>query len=191
MTPTVTPTDAELVKQVLAGDQKQYQILVERYYRVVYNTAYRLLGTTTEAADMTQETFLRAYNALHAFRQDAALTPWLCRIATNLSLNQLKRRRPSISLDDDEGESTLVLHTALRDVSMEPQSQLLAAEQQQQLRQAILALPPEQRMVIELRHFQEQSYEEIAQALDISLSNVKVRLFRARKQLRQLLEKEL
>jgi len=111
------------------------------------------------------------------------MTPWLCRIAINLSLNALKRRKHTLSLDDDRQGAPL----EVPDLSAEPQRRLLQDERQRQLRQAILALPPEQRAVIELRHFQELSYEEMAQSLDISLANVKVRLFRARKKLKEIL----
>jgi len=180
----VEPTDAEVVTRVLAGDQNQYQILVERHYRPVFNAAYRLLGNQAEADDIAQDAFWRAYQALATFQRDAPLAPWLCRIAINLSLNLLKRRQPTLSLDNPGSGRPL----AVSDWSAEPQRQLLHAEQQGELRQALLALPPEQRAIIELRHFQEQSYEEIAAALNISLANVKVRLFRARKKLRQLLQ---
>ena len=186
MTPQVAPTDTDLVNGVLAGDQAQYQLVVERHYNAVFNAAYRLLGNQAEAADMTQDTFLRAYNALNTFRAGAPLAPWLCRIAINLSLNLLKRRKHTVSLDDESGGMAL----ELPDLSAEPQRHLLQVERQTELRQAILALPPEQRTIIELRHFQELSYAEIANTLKISTANVKVRLFRARKRLRTLLQEE-
>lgn len=176
-----SPTDADIVAQVIAGQQAAYRLVVERHQRAVFNAAYRLLGQPDEAADITQDTFLRAYQALATFQTDKPLAPWLCRIAINLSLNQLKRRKVSVSLDDDHKQFDLP------DSSTEPQAQLLQAEQHNRLRQAILALPPEQRIVIELRHFQGQSYDEMAATLDLSLSNVKSRLFRARKRLKEIL----
>jgi RNA polymerase sigma-70 factor (ECF subfamily) len=181
---TETPTDAQIVAQVLAGQQACYRLLVERHQPAVFNAAYRLLGQYDEAADITQDAFIRAYQALDTFRPDKPLAPWLCRIAINLALNRLKRPPPVLSLDDEtDGFSRDV-----PDESAEPHSRLLQSERQRLLRQAILALPPEQRVVIELRHFQEHSYEEIAAGLDISLANVKSRLFRARQKLRQALE---
>lgn len=182
----VDSSDTEIVDRVLAGDQTQYQILVERHYRVVFNAAYRLLGNQAEAADTTQEAFLRAYQALDTFQRGAPMSPWLSRIAVNLAINLLKGRRPTLSLDDDSCGTPL----DLPDLSTEPQRNLLRAEQQRELRRAILALSPQQRAVIELRHFQEQSYQEIAASMNISLANVKVRLFRARKKLRQILQQE-
>lgn len=179
------PTDAQVIVQVLAGDQAQYRLLVERHHRAVFNAAYRLLGNRDEAADITQEAFWRAYRALASFQQNRPLSPWLCRIAINLALNRLKQTRPVASLDDDRRRPGL----DIPDSAGEPLGRLLQTERQTRLRQAILALPPEQRAVIELRHFQEQSYREIARTLGISAANVKSRLFRARQKLRELLEK--
>ena len=181
------PTDAQLIADVLAGNQAEYRLLVERHHQAVFNAAFRLLGQREDAADVTQDTFLQAYRALDSFQQDKPLAPWLCRIAINLALNRLKRQRPVLSLDGDQDKPG----PEIPDASVEPQAELLRTERQQILRQAILALPLEQRVVIELRHFQEQSYDEIAASLDISLANVKSRLFRARQRLKQILEKRL
>jgi RNA polymerase sigma-70 factor (ECF subfamily) len=180
-------TDAQIVAQILAGNQARYRLLVERHQHAVFNVAYRLLGNRESAAEVAQEVFLRAYQALASFHLDKPLVPWLCRIAINLSLNRLKQQRSHPLLELDPSDTTF----DIPDLSHEPQTQLLQAEQQQVLRRAILALPAEQRVVIELRHFQEQSYEEIALTLGLSLANVKSRLFRARQALRHILKDEL
>lgn len=187
MAPADKTTDAQAVAQVLAGIQAGYRLIVDRHQRAVFNAAYRLLGNRDEASDITQDTFLRAYQALSSFQQDKPLAPWLCRIAINLSLNRLKRQRPTLSLDDDQHGPAF----EIPDSSTEPQANVLHLEQQQMLRQAILVLPPEQRVIIELRHFQGRSYDELAAELDLSLANVKSRLFRARKKLRQILEEDV
>ena len=184
MTPAEQATDAQLITQVLAGNQAHYRLLVERHQQAVYNAAYRLVGNRDEAADITQDTFLRAYQALASFQQDKPMPPWLCRIAINLALNRLKRRRPTVSLDEEPDDSPAL---EVPDLRTEPQANLLRAERQQVLRQAILELPPEQRVVIELRHFQELSYQEMAGSLNLSLASVKSRLFRARQRLREIL----
>ncbi len=181
-------SDGNLVEQTLAGDNAAFRALVERHSAAVFNTAYRLLGNRADAADTAQDTFLRAYRALNTFRTDAPLKPWLCRIAANVALNRLKRRKPTVSLDDHPAGSEPL---AIPDFSAEPQRTLLRAERDRALRQAILALPPDQRTIIELRHFQELSYAEIADTLKISVANVKVKLFRARKALRRYLQKEI
>ncbi len=186
MAPADQLTDAQVVGQVLAGDQAQYRLIVERHQRAVFNAAYRLVGSQDEAADVAQEAFIRAYQALNSFQRHRPMSPWLCRIAINVALNRLKRRRPQVSLDDDWQSPAL----EVPDQSTDPQRSLLQAEQQQLLRQAIMTLPAEQRVIIELRHFQGLSYDDIASELDISLANVKSRLFRARKKLRQILEED-
>jgi len=180
-------SDGNLVERTLAGDDTAFRVLVERHTGAVFNTAYRLLGNRTDAADAAQDTFLREYRALHTFRTDAPLKPWLCRIAANVSLNRLKRRQPTVSLDDHPAGTD---PPAIPDFSAEPQRELLKSERERELRTAILALPPDQRTIIELRHFQELSYAEIAATLEISVANVKVKLFRARKKLRILLTQE-
>ena len=183
-----TATDAQLVAQILAGEQDNYRYLIERHQRAVYNAAYRLLGNPDESADIAQDTFLRAYQALDRYQPDKPIAPWLCRIAINLALNRLKQRRPTLSLDDQqEGQPA----REVADVSAEPQAHILQAEKHETLRRAILALPPAQRVVIELRHFQEYSYEEIANMLNNSISSVKSRLFRARKNLLAILREEI
>lgn len=179
-------SDGELVTKTLAGDDAAFRVLVERHTGAVFNTAYRLLGNRADAADAAQDAFLRAYRALDTFRPDAPLRPWLCRIAANVALNRLRRRKPTLSLDDDSAGGAVVVP----DVSAEPQRAVLRAERDRELRAAILALPPDQRAIIELRHFQELPYAQIAVALDISEANVKVKLFRARRKLRQILQKE-
>jgi len=180
-------SDGNLVEKTLAGDDTAFRTLVERHTGAVFNTAYRLLGNRADAADAAQDTFLRAYRALHTFRTDAPLKPWLCRIAANVSLNRLKRHKPTLSLDDHPAGTD---PPAIPDLLAEPQQAVLAAERERELRAAILALPPNQRAIIELRHFQELSYAEIAAALKISVANVKIKLFRARKALRTILQRE-
>ncbi len=186
MTHTSPRTEAEIVRRVLDGDTGLYRLLVERHSPAVFNAALRLVGARETAADITQETFLRAYQALPRFDLERPLAPWLCRIAVNLSLNWLKRRRPTVSLD-----SPSLAPAVLADQpSTDPQTALLRQERRQILHRAIQSLPPEQRAIIELRHFQGLSYEEIAASLNLTLGNVKTRLYRARRHLRQILEEE-
>ena len=170
----MNPTDAELVAQVLAGQQNQYQFLVAQYSDAVFNTAYRLLGNYADAADVTQDTFIRAYNALHTFRTDEPMRPWLCRIATNQSLNRLRQRKPVFSLDNHPAGTDSI---PVPDYSMEPQRTVLKSERDQQLRLAILSLPPPQRAIIELRHFQDQSYAEQS-AIGCHLPRLHAKLYR-------------
>jgi RNA polymerase sigma-70 factor (ECF subfamily) len=188
LNPWAALTDCQLVAQAIGGRPDAYGELVRRYQTVVYNIAYRLVGERQDALDAAQETFVRAYSALHTFDQERPFGPWIGRVATNVALASAGRRRlPTVPLTrlllgDDEGE------LPVPDPAVDPEGAYLATERQAQLRRAILALPPHYRAVIELRHFQDRSYEEIADALGLPLSDVKSHLFRARRLLRQRLE---
>jgi len=184
-TSDATP-ERRLIERTLAGDDEAFGDLVERHQRVVFNIAYRMLGNRQEAQDVAQEAFWRAYRGLGGFDLSRPLTPWLYRIATNLSLNRLRRKQaPTVSLDaPPPGQPDAADPLPVPDPAAGPSDRLLQVEAQAQIRQAILTLPPADRAVIELRHFQGLSYGEIAAALDTSLSSVKSRLFRARRKLR-------
>jgi RNA polymerase sigma factor (sigma-70 family) len=181
-------SDGELVAQTRAGQRDAYGELVRRHQSAVYNIAYRLVSERQTALDLAQETFVRAFRALDSFDRTRQFAPWIHRIATNTTLNWLERKRvPTVRLERDDADHAL----EIPDESNEPERVVLAAEQNARVRHAILALPPRQRAVIELRHFQELSYEEIAAILNLPLSDVKSDLFRARQQLCQSLASEI
>jgi len=182
--------DRQLVALALRGRPDAYGELVRRHQAAVYNVVYRLVGDRQDALDLAQEAFMRAYHAIDSFDAARPFGPWINRIAVNIALNWLQRRRvPTVPLArgaaSDDAEPN---EWPLADYSAEPERVYLAGEREALLRSAILALPPHQRAIIELRHFQGLSYEEIAAALGIALSDVKSHLFRARRRLRDLLE---
>jgi RNA polymerase sigma-70 factor (ECF subfamily) len=184
--------DRQLITLVLRGRPDAYGELVRRHQSAVYNAAYRLVGDRQEALDLAQDTFVRAYSALGSFDTARPFGPWICRIAVNTALNWLQRRRvPTVPLAGgtiDDADQDYI--PALADDTSEPERVYLAAESQALLRDAILSLPANYRAVVELRHFQDLSYDEIAAALGIPLSDVKSHLFRARRMLRERLERE-
>lgn len=174
-------SDQQLVAAALDGEAEAYGELVRRHQTAVYNVAYHLVGNQQDALDLAQEAFVRAYRALVSFDHSRPFRPWINRIVTNLAINWLKQRRAlTLPLEGQPIE--------LPDASNDPERAFLASERQAAVRRAILALPPHYRAVIELRHLQDLSYEEIASALAIPLSDVKSHLFRARQLLRQWLE---
>jgi RNA polymerase sigma-70 factor (ECF subfamily) len=178
--------ERQLIERTLAGDDSAFGQLVDQHQGAVFNIAYRMLGNREEAKDVAQEAFWRAYRGLSGFDLDRPLAPWLYRIVTNLSLNRLRRYPPpTVSIDaPPPGRTDDAEPLPVPDPSAGPPEHLLQAEVQAQIRQALLALPPADRAVIELRHFQGLSYDEIAAAMGASLSSVKSRLFRARRKLR-------
>jgi RNA polymerase sigma-70 factor (ECF subfamily) len=141
-----------------------------------------MLGERRAAEDQTQEAFIRAYQRLDRFDPQRPFGPWIRRVAANLCLNTLERRQPpGLALDD---ERDVPLAAPEQD---DPAAAREETEAAAEVRAAILDLPPRYRAVIELRHFQELSYDEIAAALHLPLSDVKSHLFRARRLLAQTL----
>ncbi len=185
----MTLTDEQmLLQQARQGDGTSaaaYGELVRRYQTAVFNTAYRLLGRRVEAEDAAQEAFLRAYRALDRFDMERPFAPWIKRITTNLCLNWLEsdRVKPQLLAAELGRDDRPVSMDDWPQVTHSPEQTLVRQEQAVRLHEAIWALPPHFRAVIELRHFQELSYEEMAEVLKRPLSSVKSDLFRARKML--------
>jgi RNA polymerase sigma-70 factor (ECF subfamily) len=176
--PAHEPSDGDLVRRTRQGDTEAYGELVRRYQASVFNVCFRLLGERAAAEDLAQEAFVRAYERLDRYDAGRPLGPWLRRLAANLCLNHLERTRaPEVPLDDEADAPVDAVDWA----SQDPARLAEAAQSAQALRAAILRLPARYRAVIELRHFQELSYAEIAAALDRPMSDVKSDLFRARK----------
>jgi RNA polymerase sigma-70 factor (ECF subfamily) len=172
-------TDSHLVALALTGNRDAYGELVRRHQNLAYNAARRIVGDSQDALDVTQDAFVRAYDALGSYDRKRPFAPWLHAIVTNLALNSAKRKHRSQSLDELE----------LRDAAATPEQHALVTEQQERVRQAVLQLPPEWRAVVELRYFQDLSYHEIAETLNLPVSDVKSHLFRARAKLKQLVER--
>lgn len=176
--------EAAIVRKVLDGDANAFETLVLEYEKNVYNIALRMTGNSEDAADMTQEAFIKAYNSLQAFRGDSKFSVWLYRIVSNVCLDFLrsKNRRPTVSLsvEDDDGEDTQL------DVADESQSPELLLDRKltrESVRRGLDSLPPDYRQILLLREIQGLSYDEIAQALSLEVGTVKSRIFRARKRL--------
>jgi len=175
------PSDRDLVLSARRGEAEAFGELVRRYQVAVFNACYRLLGNRHEAEDLAQEAFIRAYERLDRFDAERPFGPWIRRVAVNLGLNRLQSAGPpTLSLDDERDEP-------LSTPEEHPEAAREHAERTEALRAALLSLPPHYRAVVELRHFQELSYDEIAVALGLPVSDVKSHLFRARKLLAEKL----
>ncbi|MBR1566423.1 MAG: sigma-70 family RNA polymerase sigma factor [Oscillospiraceae bacterium] len=176
--------EAMIVRKVLQGDVNAFEKLVTEYEKAVYAIAQRMTGNPEDAADMTQETFIKAYNSLSSFRGDSKFSVWLYRIANNVCLDFLrsKNRRPTVSLstEDDDGEETQL---DIADESQSPELLLESSLTRDAVRRGLDSLPPDYKQILLLREIQGLSYEEIAAALDIESGTVKSRIFRARKRL--------
>ena len=173
--------DLALVQRVKQGDRGAFDLLVAKYQHKILNLIMRYVKDPTEAMDVAQEAFLKAYRAVPSFRGDSAFYTWLYRIAINTAKNHLvaARRRPmnlEIELSESEGFEPFA---ALRDIDS-PESLALTDEIAEMINEAVEELPDELRTAILLREIEGMSYEEIAEAMDCPVGTVRSRIFRAR-----------
>ncbi len=178
--------EADLIRRCLAGDERAYRDLVERYQRPVFNLAMRMVRRVEDAEDVTQETFIRMFRALDRYDLERPFTAWLFTIATRLSIDHLRRKRLapiSIFQPGAGGDDEYVIEA--EDPGLKPDDATSHAEEEGRTRDLIDSLPPHYRIVVMLRHQQDLSYEEIATALQMPLGTVKARIHRARELLKQ------
>jgi RNA polymerase sigma-70 factor (ECF subfamily) len=189
-------TDNQFIDRLRAGEAAAFDHLVNERSGDVYALLYRLTEDPEEARDLTQETFLRAFQNIGRFRGDANLKTWLYRIAINQARNRWRwwrrrRRDVTVSLDAQDGQQEQTLGSRLRAVGNNPEQETLARERETSLRLALRSLSRSYREAVILRDVEGLSYEEIAVALEISIGTVKSRLSRGRLELRRTLESSL
>ena len=179
----VSIEDLSLARQAAAGNDNAFSVLVDRYSRLIYNVALRSVSSPEDAADISQETFLKAWRSIGSFRGECALSTWLCRIAINCCRDHArsaKRHRVlSLTVHDDEEESK-VLDIPDTDVTAMPEEELTRQTEIAAVRQAIGSLPEDQKMIITMRDITGLSYAEIAETLGLEMGTVKSRINRAR-----------
>jgi RNA polymerase sigma-70 factor (ECF subfamily) len=173
--------ESEWLRQARAGDEDAFALLVQAYQVPVYNLCYRMLGEAMEAEDAAQETFLRAHRALHRYDPTRRFVTWLLSIASHHCIDRLRRRRlRTISLD------TLLPSQEKPDPDPGPESSLVAREQEALMREVLQELGDKDRAAVVLRYWYEMSYEEIGHTLSLTVSAVKSRLHRARREMAEL-----
>jgi RNA polymerase sigma-70 factor (ECF subfamily) len=183
--PTAVPSDlggAEdpaLVAACLAGRREAFEVLVARHQRTIYQLCYRFSGNHSDASDLSQETFLRAWRSLGGFKGRSSVATWLYRIAVNASLNRVSARRPPAEPVDEEA--------LVDDASETPTERVLRSERAVVVRRAIAALPDRQRATVILRVYHELPHHEIAMILGSSVGSVKANFFHALRNLRRLI----
>ncbi|MBN1543685.1 sigma-70 family RNA polymerase sigma factor [candidate division KSB1 bacterium] len=183
------PTNSDLIQKALNGDQQAYKEIVGRFYGKIFGLVLRMVKDRQEAEDLTQETFIKAFNSLGTFNSDYAFSTWLYKIAANNCIDHFRKRRLKtfpldnpITIKDNEVQREYPDHQ-----EPEPDNHLISKERKNMIEGAIHSLPAKYRHVIILRHTQEKSYEEIAEELNLPLGTVKVRIFRAREMLKKTL----
>ena len=185
------PEIEALVERARDGDRAAFGQLVDEYKDKIYNYVARMLNDPSEAEDVTQEAFLRAYKSLPRFRGASSFHTWLYRIASNLAIDVVRKRKrqdPTFSLDEplesDDGE----YERELPDESGGPEDRTSTRETRIAVRRAIMELPEKLRDVMILYELQGETYDDIADILDVPLGTVKSRLFNARNRLKESLQ---
>lgn len=173
--------DQLLVERVQKGEKRAFDVLVQKYQHKIVSLISRYVSDPSEALDVAQEAFIKAYRALKNFRGDSAFYTWMYRIAINTAKNHLvaqSRRPPSSDIDAQDAEQFQV-ETRLKDRGS-PEHELLRAEIEQTIHAAISDLPEDLRVAITLREMEGMSYEEIATTMECPIGTVRSRIFRAR-----------
>lgn len=182
--------EAQLVSELQAGSEEAFDWLVTHYHAAVYNVSYGILGDAADAADVTQEVFLKAYRGIGRFRSGSTLKTWLYRIAVREALNQRRwwrrhlRWQTSMDASENDGRPALELEAT----EATPFEQTAAHELQVAVRRALVEVPQAFRSAVILRDLEGLSYEEIAEVLEVSVGTVKSRILRGRRALRERLE---
>lgn len=181
--------DSTLIQRAQAHDRAAFNEIVLRYKSKIYNYIFRMVRSASDADDLTQETFIRAYMSIHTFQSRASLNTWLFRIATNLCVDYSRKSKThpvpqSLSTSQEEEQSA---PQEIPSLAFEPQRLLLNRELGRRLEEALRQLPERLRTVVILYDLEGLSYEEIAQIVGTPLGTVKSRLYHARLQLREIL----
>ncbi len=183
----VMDTDLELMLRVRRGDEESFGELLRRYRVPLVSYFSRMVRDRALAEDLAQEVFLRVYKSRHRYQPEARFTTWFYRIATNLALNAVRDRKREVSPEEGDPEGEPVREKFV-DAQPSAEQQLMLSDRERLIRQAVEALPENQRAAVILHKYQEVDYRQIAGILSVSESAVKSLLFRAYETLRARLE---
>ena len=180
--------DKRLIAAALSGDQEAYARLLRKYHDSISSLIYRMLNRQQDVEDLTQEAFIKAFNALDSFNDEFAFSTWLYKIATNNCIDYLRKRKlDTFSIDKPLQGSDGEYQFEIPDHSYLPDQGLIDRQQKMTIQEAIDSLPDKYRKVIFMRHVEEKSYEDIADELHLPLGTVKAHIFRAREMLNKFL----
>src|SRR5271166_2683232 len=182
--------ESELVTELQAGSDAAFDYLVTYYHAGVFNLVYGILSDSADAADVTQEVFLRAFRGIRGFRRGSSLKTWLYRISVRQALNHRRwcwrHHRQQVSIDgEEEGKSPAL---DLKDKEATPYEQFATQETQRAVRRALSQVPPLFRSAVILRDLEGLAYEEVAEVLEVSVGTVKSRILRGRRMLKEILD---
>ncbi|HCT30128.1 MAG TPA: RNA polymerase subunit sigma-24 [Bacteroidales bacterium] len=184
--------DLVLVEQAIAGDQKSYAELLDRYKDAIYFMLLKMVNNKSDAEDLTIEAFGKAFKNIHQYTPNYAFSTWLFKIATNNCIDFIRKKKANlVSIDQtaEDSEGPIVSPTAhLQSSNLDPEEQLIKEQSIKLIQEVVGTLKPRYRKLIELRYFREFSYEEIAEELNLPIGTVKAQLFRARELLFNILK---
>lgn len=183
--------DYELVVKARKGNQKAYAELLERYRDSIYFMLLKMVNNPSDAEDLTIEAFGKAFRNIEQYTPNYAFSTWLFKIATNNCIDFIRKKRGNmVSLDQTIDEDDALSHSdSIRSDSLDPEMSLIKEQKVKVLREIVATLKPRYRKLVELRYFDELSYEEISIELGLPIGTVKAQLFRARELLYNILQK--
>lgn len=183
--------DLELVRKAVEfNDQQAYSELLSRYRESIFHVILKMVNDRDDADDLTIETFAKAFRSLHAFRPDYAFSTWLFKIATNAGIDHIRKKKLSTySLDktikESDGDEYQI---TVADNSLDPEEEFISSQKALMLRGFVDSLKPRYKRLIELRYYEQLSYDEISVKLEMPVGTVKAQLFRARDLLHQVIK---
>lgn len=187
----MSDTVAHLIKRIKNGDQDAFARIVDQYKNQVYTICLRMTGIPQEAEDLAQESFVRAYTNIDRYETDKKFSTWLFRIATNLSIDYLRKKKPSAYIDAEiPGTDGYTMHAHLASPEPLPEETVIGRETSEWLQKEINDLPPKYRSAIILKYMEDLSLKEISDILGIPVPTVKTRIHRGREALRKRLVRE-
>ncbi|WHY72560.1 RNA polymerase sigma factor SigW [Fictibacillus enclensis] len=179
-----------LVTQVKSGNREAFEGLVEIYKDKIYRLCYRMVGDRHEAEDLAQEAFVRAFVNIDKYSGSYKFSTWLYRIATNLCIDRLRKRKPDYSMDAEiPGTEGATLYSQVADADPLPEEEVEEKEKHDHLQQEIMKLPEKYRTAILLKYIEDMSLDEISSVMDLPVPTVKTRIHRGREALKKAYKK--
>ena len=180
--------DIELVRQAKAGDQKAYTELMERYREPVYYMLVKMVNNVADAEDLTIEAFGKAFKNLRQYTANFAFSTWLFKIASNNAIDFMRKKKlNNLSIDENTRDSD-IMPVSIRSEQPTPEESMISEQKILMIRDIVARLKPRYRKLIELRYFNEFTYEEISAEMDLPIGTVKAQLYRAKELLQNIMK---
>jgi RNA polymerase sigma-70 factor, ECF subfamily len=184
--------DSTLIHEALRGNQFAYELLLKKYHDAIHNLIYRIVHNKQQVEDLTQETFVKAFASLRTFNEEYAFSTWLYKIATNSSIDYIRKKKlETFSIDKPVALEESDYHFELPDTTYQPDKTVIQRQRTRLIEEAINMLPEKYKRVIILRHTEERDYAEIAKILKLPIGTVKAHIFRARELLNKYLRRKI